>query len=105
MIEVFRIAVATLVSLLLFLVVLKVIWNLCLPYGMIRLKEGEGVSTFPLIEFVPLMIAILIAWVVGLTGWFSPKSIGFVGVVLISTSYVHFFVVLMVTGFVRSRQM
>ncbi len=104
MIELFRSTALIVVSLLVIVVGLKVIWNLFLPYGMIRLKEGQGVSTFPLIEFIPFVIAVLIAWAAGLTGWFSPKSISVKGFALIALSYVHFIVVLMVVGYARSKR-
>ncbi|RLS34092.1 MAG: hypothetical protein DWH81_15855 [Planctomycetota bacterium] len=75
-----------------------------LPYAMLRSVDERGWSIFPLIEFIPLMCAVFVSWTIGLTGWFSPKSIGVTGFVLITLSYVHFILVLIVVGFVRSRR-
>lgn len=69
---------------------LKVIWNLLLPYAMLREREKRSWSVFPLIEFVPLLVATLISWIAGKDGWMSPSVLFIYGGGLILASYLHF---------------
>ena len=86
------------------IVALKCLWTIGLPYVMLRSVAERGWSIFPLIEVIPLVLAVFTSWAFGLTGCFSPKNIGVAGFVLISLSYVHFLVVLIVAGYIRSRR-
>ena len=79
-------------------VAIKVIWNVALPYGMIRMKEDRAISCFPLIEAIPLLLAMLVSWLTGQRGYFSAGTIGFYGLLAIVLSYVHFCVVSMIHG-------
>jgi hypothetical protein len=90
------------VALLCVIVALKCFWTLGLPYAMLRTTEERGWSIFPLIEFIPLVFAILIAWATHLDGWFSPKSVLIAGFVSIALSYIHFFLALLVAGCFKS---
>ena len=84
--------VASLVVLiLLVLTALKVIWNFGLPYAMLRHPEKEGWSIFPLIEILPLLVALMISWASGLEGLLDVRSVGWIGCIAIVASYVHLF--------------
>lgn len=104
MIEFCRFVATIIVFLMLLVVWLKILWNILLPYGMIRQKEIRSVSTFPLIEIFPFVIAILLAWACTLKGWFSATNIAIFTSILIILSYMHFVLVLMVAGYVRSKR-
>ena len=90
--------VTAIVVVLLSVTLLKIVWNIGLPYAMLREIEGRNWSIFPLIELVPFIIALLLAWVVGLGGILSPKVIGSVGAIAIFGSYIHLFLVLFLYG-------
>ena len=91
--------VATTITLLLVgIVVIKVLWNFLLPYGMLRMKERRPISFLPLIEVVPLGLAVLIAWTAGLDDLLAARRIGLIGFGLIFGSYIHLCVVLFLGG-------
>lgn len=79
---------------------LKVVWNLGLPYAMLRHPERKGWSIFPLIEFAFLLAAVMIAWAGGLTGALSPGRIGLVGGIAIVASYVHLIIIPPIYGII-----
>jgi hypothetical protein len=89
------------VSFLLLLVGAKVVWNFILPYEMIRMKKPQPISFFPLIELVPMSVAVPISWTVGLTGWFSSWNLCILGLGAIALSYAHFCIVAIVVGICR----
>jgi hypothetical protein len=71
----------------------KVVWNIGLPYAMLR-EHARGVhrgwSIFPLIEIVPLLVAIGLSYLVGGQGPISPRSLALWGFTAIFGSYFHF---------------
>ena len=99
--EVFGLLLYILLSIV---VIMKVAWNILLPYFMyyhsIRNDTKRSWSVFPLIEFVPLvcMIAISAAsttqWIPNY--WITAKY----GIVLIMISYAHFVFVGFILGFI-----
>jgi hypothetical protein len=83
---------------LLTIVIVKIVWNLMLPFAVLRLPKGQEVSTLPIIEVVPLLIATFVSWSIGCEGVLAPSRILFYGMGAIALSYVHFFTVLMLGG-------
>ena len=92
-----------LISVLLLLVLLKIVWNVALPYGLLRMRVQRPVSLFPLIELVPLAVAIFIAWCGDISGWLSAgsiiKSLGFA----VLFSYAHFAFIAILVGIAMHR--
>ncbi len=89
------------ISALLLLVLAKIISNFALPYGLLRAQHSRPVSFFPLIELVPLLIAIFIAWFTEISGWLSSASIVKMFGFLVLSSYLHFVFFAAVVGVVR----
>lgn len=87
-----------LISVLLLIVALKVIWNVALPYGLLRMRTRRPVSLFPLIELVPLAGALLIAWCGNTGGWLSVRTIVNTLGYAVLFSYAHFMVVALFVG-------
>lgn len=73
-------------------VVSKVIWNVGLPYAMLlALRRGvrRGWSVFLGVEFLPLLIAIVVSYLVSGHGVFSPRTLAVWGAAAILGSYAH----------------
>ncbi|EAQ78908.1 hypothetical protein [Blastopirellula marina] len=87
-----------------FIVLIKCIWNIGLPYAMLLSKEERGWSTFPVIEVVPLIIALSIAWLTEQAGLFSVLNIAKIGVILIVATYIHFCAVSIIVGIWQYKQ-
>jgi hypothetical protein len=92
-----------LIWLLLAIVAIKIVWNFALPYGMLKLKSGQGVSTFPLIEFLPLLLAAAISWPIDESGVLKCSNILIYGIGIVLLSYFHFFFVAIIVGIIRSK--
>jgi len=88
-----------------FIVAVKCIWTLFLPYAMLLTPENRSWSAFPLIEIIPLGFAVIIAWATNLNGWYSPRIIGTIGSIVIGFSYAHFLVIGIVGGYFRAKSM
>jgi len=86
---------------LMIIIAIKVIWNFGLPYAMGADKSGRGWSIFPLIEFIPLLMAILVAWVTCQNGNFTTKNLLIYGGGAIVVSYLHFCVIAVIFGIIR----
>src|SRR5262245_27441380 len=81
---------------------LKIVWNLCVPYALIRRGPDKGgVSVFPLIELLPLLVAAVLSWISSQQGILAPKQLLALGGILVMSSYLHLFAVLFIAGFVR----
>jgi hypothetical protein len=88
-------------------IMIKVIWNIGLPYAMLtdslrrKPEEGErGWSVFPLIELVPLGLALLASALSGQSGLLSPwQLLRYIGGSIL-LSYVHFLIAGGVCGFI-----
>src|SRR5258708_252846 len=89
-----------LVCLCLIIVVVKIVWNLGLPYAMLR-EKARGWSIFPLIEIVPLFVAIAIAFLTQQHGVFSPLHLITWGLGAILVSYLHLAIVATVYGIIK----
>lgn len=98
------------VKMLLWLVVgiflLKVVWNLGLPYELLRRRlqkrrgaEG-GISIFPALEIVSLALAVLLSSLSTGESWLSqPGNVFWWGLALIVSSYLHLIVATFLTGY------
>ena len=96
-----RVCAICLLCVCLLVVVLKIVWNVCLPYAMIRRGPDKGgVSVFPLIEFVPLLIGVALLYFSSIEGILSPARLLIYGICAIVASYVHLFAVLFINGFI-----
>ncbi len=83
------------------------VWNLILPYAMIRAYERGnrgGWSTFPLIEIIPFIGAIGLSFLMRVGGWMSPGMLALWGSVAIVGSYCHLAIVAIVYGFFHRRK-
>ena len=84
------------------IVAIKIVWNLGLPYAMIRDYKRTGISrgwsAFPLVEGIPLLIAALVAWLIGYDGSLAPSKLLIYGFSAVILSYVHLVVVAFVAG-------
>lgn len=86
---------------LLGLVLLKVIWNLGLPYAMIRARgKRHGWSIFELVEVIPLLLAAGLACILAEQGILSARNILIVGFAAIGLSYAHLLLVGFVAGWI-----
>ena len=88
-------------------VAIKVVWNLGLPYAMIR-EHAKGVrrawSVFPAIEVIPLLIAIGLSYLVPGPWFLSPRTLAIYGFAVVVASYLHFSIVAMVYGLRRKHR-
>jgi hypothetical protein len=90
-----------LVSICLVIVIIKVIWNLGLPYAMMR-DKSHGWAIFPLIEIIPLLLAILVSFLTQQRGKLSPAHLALWGFVFIFASYIHLALVAILYGIIKS---
>lgn len=88
------------VCLCLLIVGLKVIWNFGLPYAMMREKH-RGWSIFPVIESIPLLLAIGVSWLTSQGGVLSPTTLAVWGFGGILASYLHLAFGALIYGFVK----
>lgn len=93
------------VYILLVLLALKCMYNLTLPYTLLRKKEGEGISFMPYIELLLLALAVAASVAAGGSSWTSQwKVVGLVAGALVVGSYLHFVLVMLVGGWFLSRK-
>lgn len=93
------------VYILFILLVVKCVFNLTLPYALLRKKEGESISFMPYIELFLLVLVIAVSSAENSDSWTSqPKVVGFVAVALVVGSYLHFVLVMLVGGWFLSRK-
>lgn len=100
-----------LIWLVLVLMACKLVWNLGVPYRLLnglRLhKKGEpkrGISLSLEVEIILLLIATVLAWLSNGDVWInSPGKIFAFGLVAILISYLHFFIVGMIGGWLITR--
>ena len=88
-------------SILLFL--LKIVWNCCVAYHLVRLareRSEAGVSMFTLIEVCLLIVAMAFAALAN-EDEVTPARVAFYGAIAIAFSYAHLFVVGFVWGLRR----
>ncbi len=81
----------------LIVVAIKVLWNLGLPYAMMREKQRSW-SIFPLIEIVPVFVGILISYLTRQEGVLSPGQLAVWGFGAVFTSYLHLAIVAILYG-------
>lgn len=102
-----HIIAAGFLTLFLLIVAIKVIWNIGLPYAMIR-EHSRGVhrawSGFPLIEILPLLGAAGLALLLRSDHWISPGRLLLFGGLAIIGSYLHLVIVVMIYGLYRRRK-
>ncbi len=93
------------VYILLILLAMKCVFNITLPYALLRKKEGEGISFMPYIEFLLLALVVATSFTAGGDSWTAqPKVVGFVAGALVVFSYLHFVLVMLVGGWFLSRK-
>jgi len=95
------------IVLLLLIVFAKVVWNIGLPYAMMREQRqgrGRGWSLFPAIEILPLLIAVGISFLISAEGFFSPRQLAIWGFVSILFSYVHLVIIALLDGLLTRRR-
>ena len=93
------------VHILLVLLALKCVFNLTLPYALLRKKEGEGVSFMPYIEVILFPLVVAVSFATGGGSWTSqPKVVGIAAGALVIGSYLHFVLVMLVGGWFLSRK-
>jgi hypothetical protein len=96
-----RVCAICLLYVCLLVVVLKIVWNLCLPYALVRRGPDKGgVSAFPLIEFVPLLIGVVSLYFFPGVGILTPGRLLVYGICAIVISYLHLFAVLFISRFI-----
>ncbi|HEV7282070.1 MAG TPA: hypothetical protein VGN57_17845 [Pirellulaceae bacterium] len=76
----------------------KIWFDFMLAYAVVAKAGRGGVSGFPLVELLPLGLAVATAWAAGLEGWFSPASLGIMGLGLMGATFAHLFLVCGVCG-------
>ena len=77
------------------LFLLKLLWNVCVPYHLIRLtreKPGSGISVFTILEVVLLAGAIGLAFLADAPA-LGPQRLAAFGAAAIVLSYVHMYLV------------
>lgn len=90
---------------LLALLVLKCVYNLTVPYSLLRKREGDGISFMPYIELILLVLVIAVSFLARSDSWGSqPKVVGIVAGGVVVGSYLHFVLVMMVGGWFLSRK-
>lgn len=70
----------------------KVVWNIGLPYAMLRERlrgVHRGWSLFPAIEVVPLLVAMGLAFVISSSGVLDHRTIASWGFAMVVGSYCH----------------
>ncbi len=75
----------------------KIIWNIGLPYAMLR-EKPRGWSIFPLIEIVPVAIAAFTSWMIVYDRILSASHILTYGLGAIVLSYLHLCLVSFIVG-------
>jgi hypothetical protein len=90
------------------LLVLKILWNLLVPYVLARQMwksptgRSQSVSMFTGVEVIIVLLAGLASWISSLQGYLAPRYVVTVGILATVVSYVHFFCVAIVAGLLRS---
>jgi hypothetical protein len=101
MIMFIHIIVYTILAVCLTVVAGKVVWNIGLPYAMLR-EHLRGTrrswSIFPAIEVIPLLAAIGLSFIISSDGVLIPSRLAIWGFAAIAVSYCHFAVVSLVYG-------
>lgn len=84
---------------------LKIVYNLTVPYTLLRCKKDEeGISTMPYVEAFLLLLAVILAlFVDGNDFLLHAGKLSLVGIGLIVASYLHFVVVAMIGGWIISK--
>jgi hypothetical protein len=88
----------------LFAVAAKIVWNIGLAYAMIRedLRDvRKSWSAFPLIEFIPLLVAATISLFLPAGGWLSLRCLCIWGLGGVVASYIHLVAVVFLYGACR----
>ena len=80
---------------LLFLLTIKCVYNLAVPYLLLKKKEGEGISFMPYVEMLLLLFVVIVS-VLG--GGESLKTASIVASGVVVISYLHFVLVMVVGG-------
>jgi hypothetical protein len=86
----------------LILVALKIIWNLGLPYAMMK-ETARSWSIFPLIEIVPLVMAFVISLLTQQNDSLTPVQLLIWGFGAIIASYIHLAIVSFLYGVMKWR--
>ena len=88
------------------LLLLKIIYNLTIPYTLLRSKNSKkGISFMPYLEFFLLVIAVILALFVDNTNiLFNAGKLILIGIGLIVASYLHFVIVMMIGGWIISKK-
>lgn len=95
----------TVIYFLFVLLVLKCLYNLTVPYSLLRKRKGEGISFMPYIELILLVLVIVASCLARSDSWGSqPKVVGIVAGGIVLCSYLHFVLVMMVGGWFLSRK-
>jgi len=85
---------------------LKVVYNLAVPYELLRRQdEKAGISVMVYLEFILLILAVIVSCFVKTTsGIITPGKVALAGIVVILGSYVHFVLVMMTGGWLICRK-
>ena len=91
------------------LFLLKVMWNVLIPYALLRRKlrgeKSQRISMMPIIEAIPLVFALVISALGGPYPWpWNPAAILLVGSALVIGSYLHMCVFISVARFFLGRR-
>jgi hypothetical protein len=93
------------VHILLGLLGLKCVYNLTVPYALLRKEDGKGISFMPYLELLLLVLAVAASFLVSAGSWTSqPKVVGIVAGGLVVGSYIHFVIVMAVGGWLLSQK-
>jgi hypothetical protein len=93
------------VHILFVLLTLKCVYNLTVPYTLLRKKEGEGVSFMPYIELLLVVLAVAASFPASGGSWAShPRIVGTIAGGMVVGSYLHFVLVMLVGGWFLSRK-
>lgn len=93
------------VYILLVLLALKCVYNLTVPYSLLRKQEGEGISFMPYVELLLLLLAVVASFLARSDSWGSrPKIVGIVAGSAVVGSYLHFVLVMVLGGWLSSRK-
>jgi hypothetical protein len=90
---------------LLVLLTMKCMYNLIVPYALLRKQEGEGISFMPYVELLLLVLAVTVSVFANSDSWgSSPTVVGIVAGGVVVGSYLHFVLVMMVGGWLSLRK-
>lgn len=93
------------VYILLVLLALKCVYNLTVPYSLLRMQEGHGISFMPYFELILLVFIVVASLFTNFASWVSqPMTVAVIGVVMIVASYLHFVLVMIIRGWILSRR-